>query len=104
MSKKQGKVKRRRFLPFAIFGLLVGAGLAFTLVRWQKKSMPWTAADREESDFSLYETNGDMTLDWPVSSAEVVGAEPGGVGADGAETAGDPTFDGTDSGSTGLGF
>ena len=89
MSKKQaGTKRRRRFLPWAIFGMLMGAGIAFTLVRWQKKAMPWTKLDREVDDFSIYESSGDNAEEWPVKSA----------------TAGDdPTFDGTNSGGvTGL--
>jgi hypothetical protein len=91
MNKKQAGTKRRRkFLPWAIFGMIMGAGIAFTLVRWQKKSMPWTKLDREVDDFSIYETGGDTTGEWPAKSAT---------------EADDPTFDGTDSGGvTGLEF
>jgi len=77
MSEKQGNAKHRRFLPWAIFGILMGAVLAFTLVRWQKRAMPWTALDREVDDLSIYETSGDVTEDWPVD------AMGGGTGQEG---------------------
>ena len=63
--------------------MLMGVGIAFTLVRWQKKAMPWTKLDREVDDFSIYETTGDDTADWPAGARAVTD---------------DPTFDGTDSG------
>jgi len=70
MSEKQGGAKRRRFLPWAFIGILIGAVLAFTLARWQKRAMPWTALDREEDDLSIYETSGDVTEDWPADAMD----------------------------------
>jgi hypothetical protein len=88
MSEKAAGTKRRRkLLPWAIFGMLMGVGIAFTLVRWQKRAMPWTKLDRAVDDFSIYETSGDNTADWPAGAGAVID---------------DPTFDGTDSGDTGL--
>ncbi len=76
MSKQETTRRRRRRAPLAFLGLAVGVGAAFALVRWQRRTMPWTTMDREPSDFSLYEVSGDFTNEWPGGVNVIVGAHP----------------------------
>jgi predicted flap endonuclease-1-like 5' DNA nuclease len=75
MKTTDGLKHRRKKVPFALGGLLVGAGIALWLVRRQQKLMPWTAIDRDVDDFSIYKVSGeypgDFAGDWPAGMGDL---------------------------------
>ena len=77
MKTTSGSRKRRRKgVPFAFGGMLIGAGLAFWLVRRHKKLMPWTVLDRDSNEHSIYKVTGDFTGDWPAAALDMRPAAP----------------------------
>lgn len=80
MKATDGLKHKRKKMPLALGGLFVGAGIAFWLVRRQRKLMPWTALDRNSNDFSIYKVSGDstgeFTGDWPVGFGDLPPAVP----------------------------
>ena len=76
------KKKQRRALPIALIGLLLGAGLAYALVRRRRTLMPELKLLFGSDDVSIYEVSGDVTRDWPAVSGDAMGTDVAAQEAD----------------------
>jgi hypothetical protein len=87
MKKKSETKRRRRVLPLALFGLLLGAGVAYALVHWRHVLMPELQLLPDPDEVSIYEVSGDVTRDWPAGLGAAIGSEPGAAEPEDGEAA-----------------